>query len=223
MKDGWTIVDGLLSPADIDAIRAELEPLLARTPFGANSFVGRRTKRLFGLPAKTRTLDALLTDERVLTSVRDVLGPNVLLSTAVAVEIHPGEVAQTLHTDGSAWPVPSGEVVVNAIWALDDFTGENGATVLPGDQVAEMRAGSALVYVGSLPHGGGANTTDAPRLGVVVGYTVAWVRPQENYSLLCPPSMAREFPGALQALLGYSLYPPFVGHVDGRDPAELLG
>src|SRR5439155_13185237 len=116
-----------------------------------NSFVGRRTKRLFGLPAKTRTLDALLTDGRVLALVHEELGPEVLLSTAVAVEIHPGEGAQTLHTDGSAWPVPSGEVVVNAIWALDDFTRDNGATLLPGEHVAEMSAGSALVYVGSLP------------------------------------------------------------------------
>jgi ectoine hydroxylase-related dioxygenase (phytanoyl-CoA dioxygenase family) len=222
VKDGWTIVEGLLSRAEVDTIREELTPLLDGAPFGANSFVGRRTKRVFGLPAKTRALDALLTDDRVLALVRGVLGPEVLLSTAVAVEIHPGEVAQTLHTDGGAWPVPSGEVVVNAIWALHDFTKDNGATALPGDRVAEMAAGSALVYVGSLPHGGGANTSDTTRLGIVVGYTVAWIRQQENYSLLCPPSMARVFPPRLQALLGYRLYPPFVGHVDGRDPRELL-
>jgi ectoine hydroxylase-related dioxygenase (phytanoyl-CoA dioxygenase family) len=223
VNDGWTIVERALSLDEVAAVRAELMPLLDATPFGTNSFVGLRTKRLFGLPAKTRELDRLLIDAQVLGLVEDVLG-DFLLSTAVAVEIHPGESAQTLHTDGSAWPVApdAGEVVVNAIWALDDFTRANGATVLAGGYVAEMPAGSVLVYVGSLPHGGGANTTDTRRLAIVVGYTVAWVRQQENYSLTCPPSLARDLPPKLQELLGYKLYPPFVGHVDGRDPSELL-
>ena len=223
MRDGWTILEGLLSEDEVAVLRHDLAPRLEDTPFGTNSFVGHRTKRLFGLPAVTRALDGILTDPRVLDLVEGELG-DVLLSTVVAVEIHPGEVAQTLHTDGSAWPVPpgGGEVVVNAIWALDDFTAANGATVLPDHQVAAMPAGSALLYVGSLPHGGGANTSDAPRLAIVVGYTVAWVRPQENFTLTCPPAVARGLPPKLQELLGYKLFPPFVGHVAGTDPRRLV-
>jgi ectoine hydroxylase-related dioxygenase (phytanoyl-CoA dioxygenase family) len=220
--DGHVILEGVLPPAEVAAIRAALRPLLDAAPFGDNSFVGRRTKRVFGLPAKTRALDHVLTHQRVLELLEPVLGP-FLLSSAVAVEIHPGETAQTLHTDGSAWPVPPGgpEIVANAIWALDDFTEANGATRL-GSGVAEMPAGSVLVYVGSLPHGGGANVTGAARLGVIVGYTAAWLRQQENFALTCPPDVARSTPERLQSLLGYELYPPFVGHVDGRDPKELL-
>ena len=85
-----------------------------------------------------------------------------------------------------------------------------------------MPAGSVLVYVGSLPHGGGANTGDGTRLALVTGYTLAWLRQQENFTLTCPPAVAREAPPRLRRLLGYELYPPFVGHVDGRDPGELL-
>jgi ectoine hydroxylase-related dioxygenase (phytanoyl-CoA dioxygenase family) len=220
--EGHVIIPGVLGADEVAAVRAELQPLLDAAPFGANSFVGRRTKRVFGLPAKTRALDAVLTHPAVLEPVGEVLGP-FLLSTTVAVEIHPGETAQTLHTDGSAWPVPAGgpEVVVNAIWALDDFTEANGATRFE-DGCAEMPAGSVLLYVGSLLHGGGANSTDAARLGVIVGYTAGWVRQQENFTLTCPPELARTMPPRLQALLGYELYPPFVGHVDGRDPKELL-
>ncbi|MCU1373961.1 MAG: hypothetical protein JWO68_1247, partial [Actinomycetia bacterium] len=33
---------------------------------------------------------------------------------------------------------------------------------------------------------------------------------------------ARTMPERLQSLLGYELYPPFVGHVDGQDPRKLL-
>jgi ectoine hydroxylase-related dioxygenase (phytanoyl-CoA dioxygenase family) len=220
--DGHVIIPGVLGDEEVAAIRRELQPVLDAAPFGTNSFVGRRTKRVFGLPAKTRALDGVLTHPKVLEPVGEALGP-FLLSTTVAVEIHPGETAQTLHTDGSAWPVPTGgpEVVVNAIWALDDFTEANGATRFE-DGCAEMSAGSVLLYVGSVCHGGGANTTETTRLGVIVGYTAAWVRQQENFTLTCPPDLARTMPERLQSLLGYELYPPFVGHVDGKDPKELL-
>ena len=225
--DGWVVLEGLLGPAEVDAARRALAPLLEATPFGANSFVGRRTKRLFGLPAKLRELDEVITHPAVRSALDEVLGDH-LLSTAVAVEIHPGETAQTLHTDGGAWPVThDGPVVVNAIWALDDFRADNGATVLAPEGHDEpltvtMTAGSVLLYTGDLLHGGGANTTDRPRLAVILGYLLPWLRQQENFTLTCPPELARDLPPRLQELLGYQLYPPFVGHVDGRDPGELL-
>ncbi len=222
MIDGRVILDGVLGPDEVAAVRAALRPLLDGADFGTSSFVGRRTKRVFGLPAKTRALDDALTHPRVLELVEAEIGP-CLLSTAVAVEIHPGETAQTPHTDGSAWPVPPGgpEFLVNAIWAIDDFTEANGATRFD-DGMAEMSAGSVLVYTGSQRHGGGANTTGRPRLGLIVGYAAAWLRPQENFALTCPPGLARHVPDRLRRLLGYELYPPFVGHVDGHDPAGLL-
>jgi ectoine hydroxylase-related dioxygenase (phytanoyl-CoA dioxygenase family) len=227
--EGYVVLDGMLDSDEVATARRELAPLLESTPFGDNSFVGRRTKRLFGLPAKTRSLDRCIADSLVDEVLERVLGP-YLLSTAVAVEIHPGEPAQTMHTDGSAWPVPQDDrqIVVNAIWALDDFTEENGATVLVplGDRearhTATMPAGAVLLYVGTLLHGGGTNRTDTPRLGVVLGYTAAWLRQQETFTLTCPPSVAREAPPRVRELLGYRLYPPFVGHVDGRDPAGLF-
>ena len=235
--DGYVILDGVLSSSEVESVRDAMRPFLDATPFGANSFVGRRTRRVFGLPATTRALDGLLIHPAVLTVLDEVLG-RYLLSTTVAVEIHPGETAQTLHTDARAWPVGEGvgQIVVNAIWALDDFTASNGATsVVPGSHLADeppaadaarvattMAAGSVLVYVGTLWHGGGANASSAPRLGLIVGYTVPWVRPQENFTLTCPPAIARHVPPRLQRLLGYELYPPFVGHVAGEDPARLL-
>ena len=235
--DGFVVLEGMLDAAGVAAARRVLEPLLEDTPFGDNSFVGRRTKRLFGLPAKTRVLDDCLAHPLLDDALDQVLGAH-LLSTAVAVEIHPGEPAQTVHTDGSAWPVPQDDrqIVVNAIWAMDDFTEDNGATVIvpsshrsterPSDDgprhIATMPAGAVLLYVGTLWHGGGANSSDAPRLGVVFGYTAAWLRQQESFTLTCPPSIARDVPARVRELLGYSLYPPFVGHVDGQEPSRLF-
>jgi ectoine hydroxylase-related dioxygenase (phytanoyl-CoA dioxygenase family) len=85
-----------------------------------------------------------------------------------------------------------------------------------------MPAGSAMFYLGTLVHGGGANDTDQPRLGVILEYVAAWLRPQENHCLAVPRSMVRELPERLQELLGYNIYPPFVGYVDGRHPRHVL-
>ena len=87
---------------------------------------------------------------------------------------------------------------------------------------AEMPAGSAMLYLGSVWHGGGANRTDRARLGVAIEYVAGWLRPQETQLLAVPPEVARALPVRLQELLGYDVYPPFVGYVDGRHPRRVL-
>jgi ectoine hydroxylase-related dioxygenase (phytanoyl-CoA dioxygenase family) len=85
-----------------------------------------------------------------------------------------------------------------------------------------MSPGSALFYLGSLWHGGGANQTSRPRLGVILEYAAGWLRPQENHCLAVPHTIVRDLPERLQELLGYNIYPPFVGYVDGRHPRRVL-
>ena len=160
-------------------------------------------------------------------------------SAPTAIEIGPGERAQPLHPDDAIYPVPRphAELVLNVMWPFDDFTEENGATrLVPGSQhwiderpgarlrtvAVTMPAGSAMLYVGSLWHGGGANSTHAPRVGVVLHYSASWVRPVENHVLAVPRDVVRTLPERLQELLGYNVYPPFVGYVDGRHPRRLL-
>jgi ectoine hydroxylase-related dioxygenase (phytanoyl-CoA dioxygenase family) len=160
-------------------------------------------------------------------------------SAPVAIEIGPGEAAQALHRDDGVYPLPPphAEVVLNTMWALDDFTVANGATrLVPGSHrwhdrrpdnstptvAAEMPAGSVMLYVGSVWHGGGANTTDRARLGVILEYVASWLRPQENHVLAVPREIARTLPPRLQELLGYNIYPPFLGYIDGRHPRRAL-
>ena len=95
------------------------------------------------------------------------------------------------------------------MWAMSDFTEANGATrVIPGshrwedklrpDHVRDGRGGDAeglgVHLRRSVYHGGGANRSDAHRLGINVGYTLAWLRQEENQYLACPPEVARELP-----------------------------
>jgi ectoine hydroxylase-related dioxygenase (phytanoyl-CoA dioxygenase family) len=129
------------------------------------------------------------------------------------------------------------EYLVNVMWPLVPFTPENGATVvwpgshreqdlpmMPPEQsiAAAMNTGSALVFLGSTLHAGGANRSDRPRRGIIVSYCLGWLRPFEAQALIYPPAIARTFPRELTALLGYSIHRPNLGNYEGQSPAVLL-
>jgi ectoine hydroxylase-related dioxygenase (phytanoyl-CoA dioxygenase family) len=239
LEDGYVIVSDLLSADEVAAARADLSRVLQATPTGRNAFEGRSTQRVYALFAKTRTFDAAATGPLLLEVLDQVLG-HYQLSAPVGIRIGPGETAQVLHRDDSVYPLPQPgpPVVVNTMWPLDEFTARNGATrFIPGShrwapgrtpvaedpvQVAIMEPGSAMFYLGSLWHGGGANQTGEPRLGVILEYAAGWLRPQENHCLAVPRDIARNLSPRLQELLGYNIYPPFLGYVDGAHPRKVL-
>lgn len=238
--DGYVIIEGVLGPSEVARAREDLARVLAETPSGRNSFEGFSTQRVYALFAKTRTFDQAAVHPLLLGVLDRVLG-HYQLSAPVGIQIGPGEKAQVLHRDESVYPLPQPHpsVVINSMWPLDDFTPSNGATrLVPGSHlwdddrrpaadaeltVAEMPAGSIMIYPGHLWHGGGANETERPRLGVILEYVVSWLRPQENHYLAVPRAVVRDLPERLQELLGYNIYPPFLGYVDGRHPRSVLG
>ena len=240
---GYVIVNDILNPDEVAATRRELRTLLGPNGFEATRFLGRRTKRLYSVPARTRSCDGMLIHPFV-CAVLDTLLKHYLLSSTTVTDIYPGEQAQTLHTDDSSWPTELisvvGDIQVGVLWALDNFTTENGATrLVPGSQLwptdarrapvseytvpAVMNAGSALIYSGRLVHSGGANVSAHRRLGLVLTYVRSWLRQQENFMATCGPGVAAGFPPRLRELVGYDVYPPLLGHINGRHPAEYLG
>jgi ectoine hydroxylase-related dioxygenase (phytanoyl-CoA dioxygenase family) len=239
LRDGYVIVSGLMGDAELAAARADLERVLAVTPTGRNEFEGFTTQRVYALFAKTRCFDRLAIHPLLLDVLDRVLG-HYQLSAPVGIRIGPGESAQFLHTDDAVYPLPQPHppVVLNTMWPLDEFTEDNGATrFIPGShtwepgrqpattdpvQTATMPPGSVMFYLGSLWHGGGANVTSRPRLGVILEYAAAWLRPQENHCLAVPRETVKQLPERLQELLGYNIYPPFVGYVDGKHPRKVL-
>jgi len=239
VADGYALIPDAISPAQVAAARGELERLVAATPYGRGEFEGFKTRRVYGLFGKTRVLDDLATHPAILAILDDVLG-EYHLSAPTAIDIGPGERAQPLHPDDAIYPIPRGqmELVVNIMWPLCDFTAENGATrIIPGSHrwpdgrfptaddasvMVAMSAGSALVYLGSVWHGGGANNTDQSRLGVVLHYARAWLRPVENHALVVPPEVVATLSPRMQELLGYNIASPFIGYVDGRHPKKSL-
>jgi ectoine hydroxylase-related dioxygenase (phytanoyl-CoA dioxygenase family) len=235
---GYATIPDAIEAGQVATARAALETLLASTPSGRDDFEGRRTRRVYALFAKTRALDALAVHPEVLEVLDQVLG-HYQLSAPAGISIGPDEVCQPLHPDDAIYPLPRPhpEVVVNVMWPLQNFTESNGATrIIPGSHrwgderpgptaetvTVEMVPGTALLYSGSVWHGGGANQTDVDRLGVVLHYAASWLRPVENHVLAVPPAIARTLPVRLQELLGYNIHPPFIGYVDGRHPRQLL-
>lgn len=225
-RDGACIVENLLSPEALAQFHAEAMPYIDATDAGRDDFTGRFTTRTGALVARSQACRDMVMHPTILKAAEGFLDPfceRIQLHLTQLIRIQPGQGEQPLHRDRLAWGgylPPELEPQFNTIWAMTDFTKENGAThVIPGsntwdpkrtphrDEVtyAEMKAGSVLVYSGSVIHSGGANVSDQDRMGLNITYTLGWLRQEENQYLSCPPSIARQFSPELQALLGYAM------------------
>lgn len=232
LKDGGVIVLNQVQDDLIDKINAELRP-----PFDMqgkkfqNTFNGYKTLRLSGILGLSRTSAQLIAHPRVLEIADALLHPNCInyrIGSCTAIEIQPGESMQELHRDDSSYPIQIAgvEFQISAMWALDDFTEENGATrVVPRSKnqqeisaiknkditQAVMPKGSVLYYLGSTIHGGGANLSQAPRLGLINTYSLGWLRQEENQYLTIPREIADSYPENIRRLMGYQSHGQYLG------------
>lgn len=224
--DGAVIIDGLMSPDLLARVRTEIMPYVEATPPGRDDFTGRHTTRTGALIARSPACRELVLDPLVNAATEGFLSPfcdRYQLHLTQVIRIRPGQPAQVLHRDRLAWGgfvQRSIEPQLNTIWAVTDFTKENGATrVVPGSQLweegrgahedeityAEMKAGSVILYTGSVIHSGGANVSDGDRIGINITYSLGWLRQEENQYLSCPPEIAATLSPELQRLIGYSM------------------
>ena len=223
-EQGACIIADLLSPSDLARTNDELEPLIAPTPYGED-FTGHQTQRTGALVARSAACREHVMHPLMLEGAQKFLEPytkRILLHLTQTIRIHPGQGKQPLHRDRLAWGgyLPrSIEPQFNTIWALSDFTADNGATrLVPGSNhwddeqraepeqmcQAEMSAGSVLLYSGSVIHSGGENRTQDIRTGLNITYCLGWLRQEENQYLSCPPEVAKDLAPELQELLGYT-------------------
>lgn len=257
-EHGAAIVEGVLEPDLLARFNAELEPLLERVSPersylnpAIDFFYGDRVRQITGLAARSRIFGEEILYHPFYGGVCDaILGPNCAsyqLNVAQVMDRGPGSDQQLLHRDEDVWvhlPRPHPEVQVASVIALVDFRAELGATVVapgshrwergraPKDEelaCAEMEAGSAVVYLGSTIHAGGANTTqDEWRRGMHMSFVVGWLRTEDNNYLSTPLEVARTLPRRSQELLGYAAHDAisagggYLGTVDLLDPVELI-
>ena len=250
-RDGGVIVEGAISQQQLTSLNSDLDNVVGATAPGLRNpasdffveFYGSNTIRLDGLAAKSKTFLEVMQLPLMSGVADELLLPNCedyLLNTGQLIQIGPGQTAQLIHRDEDAWAffkAPKPLLEVEAMFALTDFSIANGATqVVPGSHLwppdrvpkpeeitqAEMAAGSALVYLGSTLHGGGANTTsDQRRRGMFFGFVIGWLRTEENMFLTVPIEEVREMPVRCQELLGYKAHDG-IGVVDVGSPMALL-
>jgi ectoine hydroxylase-related dioxygenase (phytanoyl-CoA dioxygenase family) len=245
-EDGCVIISDLASAEMMDQIRAELEPQIAATRGGDTEFLGHATRRVGALIARSPSARSLVTHPTILNTLDLALGDHgstFQIDLTQLVDIGPGEPGQMIHRDHwsfDRFPFPRGfEAEIATMWAVTDFTEVMGATrVVVGSHLWEdepsevdpalttgavMSKGSVLLYVGSIYHGGGANKSDVRRIGMNIGYSLGWLRQEENQYLACPPEIARSLPEGLLRLMGYQRGAVGLGYVDDmREPLDWL-
>ncbi|MGE5158833.1 MAG: phytanoyl-CoA dioxygenase family protein [Gemmatimonas sp.] len=241
--EGYAVIERAASSDLVERLRQTLE-LIEREHnlgFAKTSFEGFKTVRINNLLTYDELFWEVPLHENVLPVVEGVLDRECLLSSFCSLILGPGQEAQPIHEDTQLIPLPRPHIpiTINAIWALSDFTAENGATrIIPGSHkfdhapeygkdyetmIATMPAGSVMLFDSALWHGGGANLSDHRRFAFSCAYCWGWMRQQENLQLGIPRETAKRFPRRLQELCGYSVYKGQFGHIDNHDPIELLG
>ncbi len=238
-RNGYVVLERLIDADAISAIRTAVEPMLDLA--GRNDFEGLKTQRLYSVISKTLSCNCLVEHPLVLALLDRILTPGYLLSQLQVINIQPGESQQSLHYDDAFYPFarPRRPLGAATVWALTDFTADNGSTaVIPGShqwadeqpadendprQIAcEMPAGSAVLFLGTLWHGGGENESASSRLAVTAQYCEPYLRQQENFSLSVPSARVAACSDDMKRMLGYSIHGSFMGMVDGKHPKRLL-
>jgi len=225
-EDGACVLVDVMGENLKSRVSEELQPFVEATPTGRDDFTGRLTGRTGALVARSEASRELVMHPTLTGLAQQFLGPytdKIQLHLTQVINIQPGQGVQPRHRDRLAWGgyvPPEIEPQFNTIWALTDFTEENGATrVVPGSVKwpterratdeetiqAVMKAGSVLLYSGSVIHGGGQNLSDSDRTGINITYCLGWLRTEENQYLSCPPSVAKNLDPDLQEMLGYTM------------------
>lgn len=230
---GAAVVRNQVSPGVAEKVLAELRsPFDDLGKYDESDFNGYSTLRVSSVLAVAPTSADLVAHPRVMAVADEILLANCLnyrIGSLTAIEVLPGETNQVLHVDDSIYPVrlPGVQTQISAMWALDDFSVENGATrVFLGSHVdpistklhlddteeheaivhAVMPKGSVLFYMGSTLHGGGANRTSNPRAGLINTYALGWLRQEENQYLNVPREIAEKHSETIRNLMGYRMH-----------------
>jgi hypothetical protein len=230
-RAGCLVITGAMSEAQIEALRSEMAPHLEAAKVASDDpddFYPGLTRRVTALVARSETARDLILDPVSDGLARHHLGGSCehhQLHVTAALEIGPGARSQVLHREEDPFaffPLPRPNLILASMWAISDFTADNGGTLLvPGSHrwpaertarpeeivSAEMPAGSVLYWLGGTLHGGGANVTDDEwRYGVILTYSLGWLRQEENQSLDVPDELVESLSPELQQLTGHTMH-----------------
>ena len=247
--NGYAILENFLSNEKGLYLRQEMDRLFndgvknMQRRFNRDTKKGDVTTHIHNAMAKTRALDDIIMEPMILGIIAGVLSPEFQLNTHVLSNPEPFSAPQDLHQDDGQWRPkrPNQPLVCNTLFALDDFTKENGGTwIVPKSQTGmegirpdikqpgvlkyiEMKQGSVAIFDGSMFHAGGSNTTtDQSRRTINLNFLRSYLKTQHNQFIQISRQRILEYPKQLQRLLGYHQAFGIVGMADYQDPLKYL-
>lgn len=252
-EDGVVLIEHALEPHQADAIVSEMRPFIETTPHGLHGLDNSR--RVGALVARSPASHAAIEHPAVMHICDSVLGQQLLsgskvnmtqspkgegrypwrLSLTQIIDVGPGQERQGIHCGNGLWVHDLAGAgfhpQIETMWALTDFTIENGATHvalgshtwvnrreenspqgtttwygLPNVKTvqATMPKGSVLVWTGWTVHGAGENRTSERRIGMNIDYSLSFLSQEENQFLACPPAQAKRLSESMRRLIGYT-------------------
>jgi ectoine hydroxylase-related dioxygenase (phytanoyl-CoA dioxygenase family) len=177
--DGWLILPEVVNGRAVAAMRDAFERAAA-----AQKEAGAREGGTRHVTLDDASFGVAQDEARVLEAVRHVIDRDFGLMNCGGRDPLPGFGQQGLHTDWRARAAWEPYYAATALWLLDDFTPDNGATRLvpgshrkgavpkafsdperrhPEEEIVLARAGSVLVFNGHLWHSGTRNRSGGPR------------------------------------------------------------
>ena len=243
-EHGYLIIENLQPRSVMERLLIDLKRYDAQEEILKDEFFGGALRKVEEVVNKSPAFVELLDTPLVSAIAAEVLGENPLLHATGVFILEQGGYGQTLHQDEVIYKpylprTPGGpQYVLNMMWAVVDFTAENGGTrILPGSHLwtddrtpqegdkeiqIEMSAGSLGMWLGSVWHGGGINRTPAARVGAEMGFNCGWLRPYESQLLLVPPLTAKDLPERVAAMAGYQAFKGVIGRTGRSNPMEML-
>lgn len=251
-QDGVAIIEYAISESQANTIVEEMRPFIETTPHGLHGL--DHSRRVGALVARSPASHKAIAHPAVLHVCDQILGLQIREGNEVRItqqpkgkgaypwrvgltqiiDVGPGQKRQGVHRGNGLWVHDMAgdglDPQIETMWALSDFTIENGAThVLPGSHLwsdlrgdsesgtttwlghidkesvqATMPRGSVLIWTGWTVHGAGANTTQQRRVGMNIDYSLSFLSQEENQFLSCPPEIARTLSDDMRRLIGYT-------------------
>ncbi len=224
-RDGFAVIERVLSSDQCGELRATLDRLEAEDIASGRGWIydDGSNQRVWALLNRSEEFVPLATNPSVLEVVGHLLEKPFLLSYLHSNTTGPGGKRQALHLDQSYMHNPLNYAVsVNAVWAIDPFTEENGATCFVrgshklerhpiNDEPEAERTpavapeGSLLFIDGRVWHHAGANRSSVRRRAIFAYYSRYWVRTGENWTSTLPEAVRAAHP-ELEELCGFVSY-----------------
>lgn len=227
---GYTVIDGGFLPEEIAALRNGVDKIMRRQSeeFGDTTLLAKIGEAGIGraLLAYDEMFLRLATHAALLEIVKRLLGEYFILSQQNSIILSPDAThsQSQYHRDLPYQHFTSSHpLAVNALFCIDSFTSENGATkVIPGSHkyspfpsettVSHLEksitapAGSFIIMDAMVFHSGGKNISQAPRYGVNHVYVMPFMRQQVDLPNLLQ-GRHNDDP-TLRRLLGYEVETP---------------